>query len=292
MTFYSRLSKSISPYLRLMRADKPTGTWLLLLPCWQSLALALAFYGMELDALWLFAMFAVGAFVMRGAGCAYNDWVDRDIDKQVIRTRGRPIASGEITRMQAGIFIGVLCAIGFLVLLSFQQETILLGIASLILVAIYPWAKRFTWWPQLFLGLAFNWGALMGWVAYTGAFDLRIVALYASGIFWTLGYDTIYAHQDREDDALVGVKSSARVLGARTRPALIFIYTATVILAGMAGYGLHWPFWVGLCAYAVCLGWQVYRLDIHDPARCLELFRFNRFTGLVLFGAIMASVFL
>lgn len=227
---------------------------------------------------------------MRGAGCAYNDWVDHDIDRQVARTRTRPIASGAVSRRQATILILILCLIGFGILIQMNTKTILLGIASLVLIAIYPWAKRFTWWPQVFLGLAINWGALMGWVAYTGEFNWRSLALYASGIFWTLGYDTIYAHQDREDDALIGVKSSARHLGEHTKPALVAFYGLTVLLAGAAGYGLNWPFWIGLAGYAGCLSWQVYKLNIDDAQTCLSLFRFNSESGLVLLVGILGAI--
>ncbi|MBL4618740.1 MAG: 4-hydroxybenzoate octaprenyltransferase, partial [Marinicaulis sp.] len=203
-----RMPPRAQPYLRLIRADRPIGTWLLLIPCWWGLGLAAVagFTGLKL--FYYGALFAIGAFVMRGAGCAYNDIVDRDIDGQVERTALRPIPSGQISIKQASIFLGVLCFIGLIVLLQFNRTTIFLGLGSLALVAAYPFMKRVTYWPQAWLGLTFNWGALMGFTAASGRLSFGAVAIYAAGIFWTLGYDTIYAHQDKEDDALIGVKST------------------------------------------------------------------------------------
>lgn len=281
------------PYLQLMRADRPIGTWLLLIPCWQSLALAVAATGWRDHDLWLIAAFAIGAFVMRGAGCVLNDIVDRDFDAQVARTRSRPIPSGRVSVMQAVVFLAVLLAIGFAILLTMNLTSILLGVAALGPVAIYPFMKRFTYWPQVFLGVAFNWGALIGWVAHTGAFGWPAVALYASGIAWTLAYDTIYAYQDREDDALIGVKSTALRFGERPLPWMIGFSTAAVLLAllAVAAAGLGWPAWLGVAAFGGHLAWQIARLRIENPALCLRLFRSNRDAGLLLLaGLVLAAI--
>ena len=275
------------PYARLMRADRPIGTWLLLFPCWWGIALAAP----GLPSVWLFALFALGAFVMRGAGCTYNDIVDRDFDGRVARTADRPIPSGAVTTRQALVFLAAQLLVGFAILMSFDATTIALGVASLILVFTYPLMKRVTWWPQFFLGLAFNWGALMGWTAVTGGLAAAPLLLYAGGIAWTLGYDTIYAHQDREDDALIGVKSSARRLGDRTRPALAAFYAIAAALFAAAGLqaGLGWAFYVALAAAALQLSWQVARIDIDRPADCLTKFRSNRIVGWLLLAGIVAG---
>jgi 4-hydroxybenzoate polyprenyltransferase len=275
------------PYARLMRADRPIGTWLLLFPCWWGIALATP----GLPSPWLLAIFALGAFVMRGAGCTYNDIVDRDFDGQVARTADRPIPSGAVTLRQAIAFLLAQLLAGFAILMLFDATTIALGVASLVLVFTYPLMKRVTWWPQFFLGLAFNWGALMGWSAVAGGVSAAPLLLYAGGIAWTLGYDTIYAHQDREDDALIGIKSSARRLGARTRPALALFYAVAVLLFAAAGtlVELGWPFWLALAAAAAQLGWQVRRIDIDRPADCLAKFRSNRVVGWLLLAGIAAG---
>jgi 4-hydroxybenzoate polyprenyltransferase len=283
----SWLPPGLLPYARLMRADRPIGTWLLLFPCWWGIALATP----GLPSIVLGAVFALGAFVMRGAGCTYNDIVDRDIDGRVARTADRPIPSGAVTVRQAIAFLVAQLALGFAILMLFDAMTIALGVASLGLVFTYPLMKRVTWWPQFFLGLAFNWGALMGWSAVAGGLALAPLLLYAGGIAWTLGYDTIYAHQDREDDALVGIKSSARRLGARTRPALGAFYAAAVLLFAAAGAqaGLGWPFWIALAAAALQLAWQVRGVDIDQPADCLAKFRSNRIVGWLVLAGILAG---
>ena len=209
------------PYLRLARADRPIGSWLLLLPCWWSAGLAAIATGQPYPNPWHVALFFIGAFVMRGAGCTWNDIVDRDLDAKVARTRSRPIPSGQVSVKGAAIFLVLQALVGLLVLLQFNRFTVFLGIASLAIVAVYPLMKRVIWWPQIVLGLAFSWGALMGWAAVFGALDAAPLLLYAGAIAWVIGYDTIYAHQDREDDALIGVKSTARLFGERTRLALV-----------------------------------------------------------------------
>lgn len=282
------------PYLRLMRADRPIGTWLLLLPCWQGLGLAAMADAPRWADLWIFLACGIGAFVMRGAGCALNDIADRDFDGRVERTKLRPIPSGAISAPQAALFMGALCLIGLVILLTLDKAAIWLGVISLIPVAVYPFMKRVTWWPQFFLGIAFNWGALLAWAAHAGGLGLAPVLLYLGGICWTLGYDTIYAHQDKEDDALIGVKSTARLFGAETRRWMIGFYAGAVILAGAAGVaaGGGWPFWIGLFAYAAHLFWQIRSLRIDDPAHCLKLFRSNREAGLILMAGIWGAAFL
>ncbi|HEY1981843.1 MAG TPA: 4-hydroxybenzoate octaprenyltransferase, partial [Xanthobacteraceae bacterium] len=212
------------PYLRLSRLDRPIGSWLLLLPCWWSAALAAVASQARGPSLWHIVLFFIGAFAMRGAGCTWNDIVDRDLDASVERTRSRPIPSGQVSRAQAALFLILQALVGFAVLISFNGFTIGLGIASLGIVAIYPFMKRITYWPQIVLGLAFSWGALMGWAAAFGRLDLPALLLYAGSISWVIGYDTIYAHQDRDDDALIGIKSTALLFGARTKPMLALFY--------------------------------------------------------------------
>lgn len=280
------------PYLRLMRADRPIGTWLLLLPCWQGLALAAGGGEAPLATYVLFAvLFAIGAFAMRGAGCAYNDIVDRDFDARVARTALRPIPSGQISVRNAWAFLFALCLIGLIILLQFNTLTITLGLSSLALVAAYPFMKRLTWWPQAWLGLTFNWGALMGYAAINGKLSLAPILLYAAGVAWTLGYDTIYAHQDKEDDALIGVKSSARALGERTAPALIMFYAATILLAAAAGFaaGFGAAYLLFLIAPAAHFAWQIRRADIHDPAICLAVFKSNREAGFLVLAALLLA---
>ncbi len=276
---------AVRPYLRLARLDRPIGTWLLLIPCWWGVALA----GPGLPDLVLLVLFAVGAVAMRGAGCTFNDIVDRDIDRRVARTADRPVASGQISVAAAIAFMAAQGLVGLAVLLSLNRAAILWGLGSLALVAIYPFMKRVTWWPQLVLGLAFNWGALVGYVAAAGALAMPALLLYAAGIAWTLGYDTIYAHQDKQDDAIVGVRSSALFLGARTRPFLFAAYGATVALlagAGLAG-GLAWPFYLALVAGLAHLFWQASTVDTERPQDCLAKFRSNRDFGLVVLAGMM-----
>ena len=278
------------PYARLMRADRPIGTWLLLFPCWWGIALATP----GLPSPWLFALFALGAFVMRGAGCTYNDIVDRDFDGRVARTADRPIPSGAVSVRGALAFLLAQLLVGLAILLTFDMATIALGVASLVLVFTYPLMKRVTWWPQFFLGLAFNWGALLGYASATGTLDWAPVLLYVAGIFWTLGYDTIYAHQDKEDDVLVGVKSSALRLGESSRTGIgLFYVGAVLLLAAMdrvAGLGV--AFELALGAGAIQLAWQVWDCRFDDPIDCLAKFKSNRVFGwLLLAGLIAAGAF-
>jgi len=276
------------PYLRLARADRPIGAWLLLLPCWWSAGLAAIGTGRAYPDLWHVALFFVGAFVMRGAGCTWNDILDRDLDAKVARTRSRPIPSGQVSVKAAAAFLAAQALVGLLVLLQFNRFTVLVGIASLGVVAIYPLMKRIIWWPQIVLGFAFSWGALMGWAAMFSRLDAAALLLYAGSIAWVIGYDTIYAHQDREDDALVGVKSTARLFGARTRLALVCFYTVAVLLIGLSGAaaGAGPVFVLGCILFGAHLGWQTDRLDIADPDLCLRLFKSNRDAGLILFAAL------
>ena len=240
---------------------------------------------------WDMALFAIGALVMRGAGCTVNDIADRDFDGKVARTAGRPIASGQVSVPQAFLFLALQLGIGLAVLLHFNPYTIALSAASLILVALYPFAKRVTYWPQFVLGLTFNWGALVGWTAVTGELALPAVVLYAAGILWTLGYDTIYAHQDKEDDVLVGIKSTALKFGATTGRWLTLFYGGTILLMAGSGYlaGLHWAFYAGLAAASLHLIWQVRTMDLDDAKNCLTRFKSNRDFGLIVLGAIVAG---
>jgi len=282
-------------YLRLMRADRPIGTWLLLLPCWWGLALAAPSTGPSNGEVLNYAfLFAIGAIVMRGAGCAYNDIVDRDFDAKVERTALRPIPSGQISVRSAWVFLFVLCLLGLSILIQFNRFTIALGLSSLALVAAYPFMKRITWWPQAWLGLTFNWGVLMGYSAIAGKLSLAPLLLYAAGIAWTLGYDTIYAHQDKEDDALIGVKSSARALGAKTKSALRIFYATTIALAAAAGFaaGIRPPFLTFLAAPAAHFAWQARRVEIDDPAACLTIFKSNRGAGFLILAALLLAGFI
>ncbi len=276
------------PYLRLARADRPIGAWLLLLPCWWSAGLAAIAGGRPYPDPWHVALFFAGAFVMRGAGCTWNDILDRDLDAKVARTRSRPIPSGQVSVKAAALFLVAQALFGLLVLLQFNRFTIMLGIASLGVVAIYPLMKRIVSWPQIVLGLAFSWGALMGFAAVFSRLEAAALLLYAGSIAWVIGYDTIYAHQDREDDALVGVKSTARLFGTRTRLALVCCYTVAVLLIGLSGAaaGAGPVFVLGCVLFGAHLGWQIDRLDIDNPEQCLRLFKSNRDAGLILFAAL------
>ena len=278
----------IRPYLRLARFDRPIGAWLLLLPCWWSLALAAVQARVPIQVAQL-VLFFVGAFVMRGAGCTWNDLVDRDLDARVERTRSRPIPSGQVSIAGAALFLVLQALAGLAVLLRFNLFAIEVGIASLAIVALYPFMKRFTHWPQIGLGLAFSWGALMGWAVVFGRLDVPAYLLYAGSIAWVIGYDTIYAHQDREDDALIGIKSTALLFGSRTRPMLAAFYALAVALIAAAGWaaGAGVVFLLGLLVFAGHLAWQVGRLDISDPALCLAVFKSNRDAGLILFAALV-----
>jgi len=282
----------LAPYARLARLDRPIGTWLLLFPCWWGTAMAWAAdpalpVGTGLA---LACLFGLGALVMRGAGCTFNDIVDRDFDGRVARTADRPIPSGAVSVPQAVAFLAGLLLLGAAVLFSLNTAAILVGLASLPLVFVYPFAKRFTYWPQLFLGLTFNWGALVGWTAMSGSLGWPAVVLYVAGIAWTLGYDTIYAHQDKEDDALIGVKSSALLLGDRTRPWLAGFYVATILLLALAGILAGLPTWiaVALLAPAAQLWWQVRDVKLDRPADCLTKFRSNRYFGWLVLATIIA----
>jgi 4-hydroxybenzoate polyprenyltransferase len=279
------------PYLRLMRADRPIGTWLLLLPCWWSAALAWNSAGIETPDLWLLALFAIGATVMRGAGCVYNDIADRHYDARVARTQSRPIPSGQVSVMNAAIFMVFLSFVGLAVLLQFNHFAIVLGMASLGVVAFYPFMKRITYWPQFVLGLAFSWGALMGWAEVFAGLALPAVLLYAAAIMWTIGYDTIYAHQDKEDDALVGLKSTALKFGEKTKPWLVLFYGATLALLASSGVlaGTGVIFLAGLALAAIHFIWQIVTLDVGDPGNCLRRFRSNRDLGAIVFAALLAD---
>lgn len=281
----------VRPYLRLARADRPIGAWLLLLPCWWSAGLAAVSAGHPYPNPWHVFLFFVGAFVMRGAGCTWNDIVDRDLDARVARTRSRPIPSGQVSVKAAAVFLAAQALAGLLILAQFNRFTILLGIASLAIVALYPLAKRITWWPQIVLGLAFSWGALMGWAAVFSRLDAPALLLYAGSIAWVIGYDTIYAHQDREDDALIGVHSTARLFGARTRAALMVFYALAVVLIGLSGAaaGAGPAYVIGCVFFGAHLGWQIDRLDIDDPDLCLRIFKSNRDAGLILFAALIGD---
>jgi len=277
------------PYLRLARLDRPIGSWLLLLPCWWSSALAAVAAHARAPSLAHLALFFIGAFAMRGAGCTWNDIVDRDLDASVERTRSRPIPSRQVSVGQAGLFLVLLALLGLAVLIQFNGFTIALGIASLAIVVVYPFMKRITYWPQIVLGLAFSWGALMGWAAAFGALALPPLLLYAGSISWVIGYDTIYAHQDREDDALIGIKSTALLFGERTKPMLALFYGLAVFLLGAAGFagGAGLVFALGLLAFAAHLAWQIFRLDIADPDNCLAVFKSDRDAGLILFAGLV-----
>ncbi len=281
------------PYLRLSRADRPIGTWLLYLPCLWGLALAIAADAPRAADLWIAVGCGLGAFLMRGAGCTWNDLTDRHIDAEVARTRSRPLPSGQVTPRQALVWMVAQALMAAAILFTFNTTAIALGVASLALVAVYPFAKRFTWWPQVFLGLAFNWGVLVAWAAHGGTLGAAAVALWLGGIGWTLFYDTIYAHQDKDDDALIGVKSTARLFGdAGTARWMLRFLVATVVLmmvavvmaltapgvspmalmlalAGVWGFGMH-------------MAWQLRHLDTTDPDACRRLFLSNRDAGLIL----------
>ncbi len=281
--------RPVHPYLRLARLDRPIGTWLLLLPGWWALALAPPNGGWPDP--WLFALFGIGAVLMRGGGCVINDLFDREFDAKVARTADRPIASGAISVPKALIFLAALFGVSLIILLQFNPFAVAVGVASLVLVVPYPLMKRITWWPQAWLGLTFNWGALLGWAAVRGDIAVAALILYAAGFFWTLGYDTIYAHQDKEDDALVGVKSTARLFGDQSRPWIGGFFAICLLFLALAGWqvALSWPFYVGLILAAAHLLWQTRTVAFDDPKNCLARFKSNRDFGLIVLAAIIAG---
>jgi 4-hydroxybenzoate polyprenyltransferase len=295
---YRLLPRPLWPYAQLARWDRPIGWWLLLWPCWWSAALAATAHAVPDEPLrdllpnpLHLLLFLIGAIAMRGAGCTYNDIVDFDIDSRVERTRSRPLPSGQVGKREAWVFLVLQALVGLLVLLQFNRFTVLLGIASLVVVAIYPFMKRFIDWPQFVLGLAFSWGALMGWAAAFGRLDPAALLLYAGSVLWVIGYDTIYAHQDKEDDAIVGVRSTARLFGDSTRSWLIGLYgTALILFAGAyAAAEVPMPALAGLLAAGAHMWRQVRRLDIHDPAECLKLFKSNGVVGWLIFLGLLAG---
>ena len=291
-TWVDRLApRPLQPYLHLARLDRPIGTWLLLLPCWWSVALATSSLGGGWPDPVLMALFAVGAVVMRGAGCTVNDLADHKFDARVARTQTRPLPSGRLSRARAVIFLGLLLLTGLGVLAQFNTFAVVLGMASLGLVAVYPFMKRFTYWPQLVLGFTFNWGALLGWAAVQGHLALAPGLLYVAGIFWTLGYDTIYAHQDKEDDILIGVKSTALKFGDATVSWLILFYGFAVLFMLAAGLAadVAWPYYAGLALAALHLVWQVATVDIDDAKNCLARFKSNRDFGLIVLAGIVVA---
>ena len=282
----ARLPVSWRPYILLARLDRPIGVWLLFLPGLWSILLSRR---PDAETFRLIALFAIGSVVMRAAGCTVNDLWDRDLDRQVARTAARPLASGALRTRQALFFLVVLLVAGLLILLQLNQLSWVLGASSLILVALYPLAKRVTWWPQLVMGFTFGFGAPLGYAAGAGRLDAAWAAIYAAAIFWDLGFDTVYAHQDREDDAIVGIRSTARLFGERTRPFLAACYAATVALLALAGWlaGLGWPLYPALVLPSALLAWQVWQLDVNNPAGCLRLFKLNREAGLAAALAIL-----
>lgn len=294
---YRWLPRAAWPYAQLARLDRPIGWQLLMWPCFWSAGLAAnvqAAEGTFHPARFVFHLFLffVGAVVMRGAGCTYNDLIDHEIDAQVARTRSRPLPSGRATRLQAKIFMVAQALVGFVILLQFNAFSIVLGIASLAVVALYPFAKRFTDWPQFFLGLAFSWGALMGWSAAFGNLSISAVIMYVGAIAWTVGYDSIYAHQDREDDALIGVRSTARLFGENTANWLIGLYGVTLVLLAVSYALVHaGPIaYLGLLSAGVAFVWQIKVLDIDDTVQCLKLFRFNHIVGAIIFAGLLFAI--
>ena len=282
---------TVRPFARLARWDRPIGWWLLLLPCWWSAALAADSVGRNLPLVLNLILFLVGAIAMRGAGCTYNDIVDRDLDASVARTRARPIPSGAVSVGAAAIFLVLQALVGLVVLLQFNSLTIWLGLGSLAAVALYPFLKRFTDWPQIGLGIAFSWGALVGWTAETGTMAAAPLVLYVGAILWTIGYDTIYAIQDIEDDALIGVRSTARLFGRRVGMAVGAFYAGAIVFVGvaLAFAGAGWAAFLGLAIGAAQLAWQASQTSSASAERALRLFRSNRTFGLIVFGGLVAD---
>jgi 4-hydroxybenzoate polyprenyltransferase len=281
-----RLPPRPRDYAVLARWDRPIGTWLLLLPCWWGVAL-----GPRWPDVILLGLFGIGAVAMRGAGCTINDLADRKFDRMVARTRNRPLASGRLGTLAALAWTAAQMLVGLLVLCFLNWPAVLISLAAVPLIVAYPFMKRITWWPQAFLGVTFNWGILVGYAQVTGGLDLAAFLLYAAGIAWTLGYDTIYAHQDKEDDLLIGVKSSALRLGTATPTWLWRFYGAALVLMALAGMaaGKTFFFYAGLVAVAVMLARQIEEIDLDDPADCLARFRANRMVGLLVFAALIAG---
>jgi 4-hydroxybenzoate polyprenyltransferase len=301
---YRTLPRGLWPYAQLARWDRPIGWWLLMWPCWWSAAMAASAHAQPgapllsvLPSPWHLFLFMAGAIAMRGAGCTYNDIVDRNIDDKVARTRSRPLPSGKVSVRQAVAFLVAQALVGLLVLLQFNWFAVMVGIASLATVAIYPFMKRVTNWPQLFLGLAFSWGALMGWAAQFGSLELAPLLLYFGSILWVIGYDTLYAHQDKEDDALVGVRSTARLFGNRTREWLIALYGGALLffMVAFANAAVPMPALAGLLAAGAHMWRQIRVLDIDDADQCLQLFKSNSVVGWLIFlgllgGGVWASI--
>jgi 4-hydroxybenzoate polyprenyltransferase len=290
----TRLPPAVLPYAQLMRLERPIGWWLLLLPCWWGMGLAQVAAGGGLPNLWHGLLFLIGAIVMRGAGCVVNDLADQDFDAKVDRTKNRPLPSGRVSRKQAYAFLSALLLIGLVILLQFNRLTIITAIASLVIVAVYPFMKRFTYVPQLVLGLAFNWGALVGYTAEANHFAPESLVLYLAGISWTMAYDTIYAHQDKEDDVLIGVKSTALLFGSATRAWLIAFFALSLILLSAALVLAKAPLiaHIGLAGAALHAIWQISIFDDANSARCLQLFRANRNFGLLIVFGMIAGCFL
>jgi 4-hydroxybenzoate polyprenyltransferase len=290
-SWVDRAPLAMRPYLRLARYDRPIGFWLLALPCWMGLALARIGDSLTTHDLWLAVLFGIGAVAMRGAGCTYNDIIDRDLDARVARTADRPLAAGTISLKRAWAFLGAQGLVGLVVLVQLPLIAILVGLGSLLLVAAYPFMKRITWWPQAWLGLTFNWGVPVAYTAATGHIDPAMVVLYIACVFWTLGYDTIYAHQDSEDDALVGVKSTARLFGESSQYWVAGFYGANAILVALAIWLSRAEPWIVIpfTLYTAHLFNQVRRLDIEDGPRCLALFKANRTSGLLLVATLLTG---
>ena len=297
---YRLLPHSLWPYAQLARWDRPIGWKLLMWPCFWSLILAMDAKGFSSElhpypvalAIWYLFLFFIGAIAMRGAGCTWNDLVDQKIDNKVERTRSRPLPSGQVSRLQAKIFMGLQCLVGLIVLVEFNLFSIILGISSLVVVAIYPFMKRVTDWPQFFLGLAFNWGALMGWATIYGGLDFAPLSLYFGSVLWTIGYDTIYAHQDKEDDAIVGVHSTARLFGEKTKSALGFLYSGFLVLSLIAFLlaGVPAFAYLGLLLAAIHMFYQIITIDIDNNSECLRLFKSNSTVGcLIFFGLVLGA---
>ncbi len=294
-SWVDRMPAGTRPYLRLMRLDRPIGSWLLFWPCVFGLALGAALEGrpfLASRADWgLLVLFGLGTIVMRGAGCTYNDIVDREFDARVARTRARPIPSGAVSVKQAWVFLAAQCLVGLAILLALNRLAVIVGALSLLLIAAYPFMKRITWWPQAWLGLTFNWGVLLGCAAAANSLPESAFVLYISGLFWTLGYDTIYALQDMEDDALIGVRSTARLFGHRAPVWVFLFYAMALALFAIAGLfvGLGLAFALLLVFVGLHFLWQVRRIDVDRPAVCLRLFRANRDAGALMALALIVA---